>query len=319
MLDNYCDSNCDEYSMSNIFCCEDDNYLEKIPNPFEVCPVLSGLHQTFYEKEFQNNNVEENELNESNNLSILNGHQQSEEDFNLKPLNPLNKVEINNINDNLLNAPEKEEKKINEKQKENNLQNFNLKKTYFTSKKSEQLNPVIVKVGSKKISRRIDYGKKYFKTRFSAFLKNHANRLIQMSCLPKNLKQNISSPNSLSFTSNVKDSDNLAFLSFTVQEIFFYSKEGNKCKNSLQIKNQKKIENIMNFIENCENDEKFEKIYTFFKMRLEDAYELFYESEEFRKYAGNSKVIEQDKEYKAQNRISLLEKNGFIKMIKMCK
>ena len=54
-------------------------------------------------------------------------------------------------------------------------------------------------------------------------------------------------------------------------------------------------------------------------MRLEDAYELFYESEEFRKYAENSKVIEQDKEYKAQNRISLLEKNGFIKMIKMCK
>mgnify|MGYP006936066476 CR=1 FL=1 len=41
----------------------------------------------------------------------------------------MNKVEINNINDNLFNAPEKEEKKINEKQKEKNLQIFNLKKT----------------------------------------------------------------------------------------------------------------------------------------------------------------------------------------------
>ena len=319
MFDNYCAPNYDEYSMSNILGCEDDNYLDNMSNPFELYPAHSDLHQTFPEKEFQNNNAEKNELNESINLSILNGHQQSEEDFNFKPLNSLNKVEINYLNDDILDAPEKEEKKMNEKQKEKNVQVSNLKKTYFTSKESEQINPVIVKPGSKKIALRIDYGKKYFKTSFSAFLKNHANRLIQKSCLPKNLKQNISSPNSLSFTSNVNDSDNLAFLSFTVQEIFCYYKEGNKYKNSLQIKNQTKIENIMNFIENCENDEKFENIYSFFKMNLEDAYELFYESEEFKKYAGNSKVIEQDKEYKAQNRVSLLEKNGFIKMIKMCK
>ena len=317
MFDNYSAPNYDEYSISNILCCEDDNYSENMPNPFELCPLHSGLHQTFPEKEFQNNQVEKNELNDSINLSILNGHQQSEVDFNLRPLNSLNKVEINAINDNILDAPEKEEKKMNEKQKEKNVQVSNLKKTYFTSKESEQLNPVIVKPGSKKIAIRIDYGKKYFKTKFSAFLKDHANRLIKKSCLPKELKKNISSPNSLSFTSNVNDSDNLAFLSFTVREIFCYSKGG--YKNSLQIKNQKKIENIMNFIENCENDEKFENIYSFFKMSLEDAYELFYESEEFKKYAGNSKVIEQDKEYKAQNRISLLEKNGFIKMIKMCK
>ena len=317
MFDNYCAPNYDEYSMSNILCGEDDNYLENMPNPFELYPAHSSSHQTFPEKEFQNNNAEKNELNESINLSILNGHQQSEEDFNFKPLNSLNKVEINYLNDDILDAPEKEEKKMNEKQKEKNVQVSNLKKTYFTSKESEQLNPVIVKPGSKKIAIRIDYGKKYFKTKFSAFLKDHANRLIKKSCLPKELKKNISSPNSLSFTSNVNDSDNLAFLSFTVREIFCYSKGG--YKNSLQIKNQKKIENIMNFIENCENDEKFENIYSFFKMSLEDAYELFYESEEFKKYARNSKVIEQDKEYKAQNRISLLEKNGFIKMIKMCK
>ena len=72
----------------------------------------------------------------------------------------------------------------------------------------------------------------------------------------------------------------------------------------------------MNYIENCENDSKYEKIYSFFKMSLEDAYELFYESEEFKRYAETSKAIEQDKEFKAQKRISLLEKNGYIKMIK---
>jgi hypothetical protein len=210
-------------------------------------------------------------------------------------------------------------KKMNEKKKEKSFQVFNLKKTSNASIKSEQLNPVIVKAFSEKIYQRIDYGKKYFKTNFSSFLKNYANRLIQKSYLPKNLKQKISSPNSLSFTSNVNDSDNLAFLSFSVQKIFCYYKESNRCQNSLQIKNQKKIENIMNYIENCENDSKYEKIYSFFKMSLEDAYELFYESEEFKRYAETSKAIEQDKEFKAQKRISLLEKNGFIKMIKICK
>jgi hypothetical protein len=309
----------EETSMKNIFSCEDDNYSYNMGDPFELNPFPSCIHQTFQEKEFQNNK-EENKFNESNNnFSILNGNQQSEEAFNLKPLNPLNAVKVNDTDAKIFDAPEKEEKKINKKQNGKNFQVFNLKKTYFTSKETAQLNPVIVKAFSKKISQRIDYGKKYFKTNFSSFLKKYANRLIQKSCLPKILKQNISSPNSLSFTSNVNDSDNLAFLSFSVQKIFCYYKESNKCQNSRQIKNQKKIENIMNYIENCENESKFEKIYSFFKMNLEDAYELFYESEEFKRYAGTSKAIEQDKEFKAQKRISLLEKNGFIKMIKICK
>ena len=75
----------------------------------------------------------------------------------------------------------------------------------------------------------------------------------------------------------------------------------------------------MNYIENCENDSKFEKIYSFFKMSLEDAYELFYESEEFKRHAGKSKAIKQDKEFKAQKRITRLKKKRLIKMIKSTK
>ena len=204
----------------------------------------------------------------------------------------------------------------NEKQKEIS---FNVKKTNYTSQENEQLNPVMVQPDTTNIAKRIDYCKKYFKTNFVKFLKKHANKLIQSSCLPKELKQNISSPNSLSFTGNTNDADNVAFLDFSVQKIFGYYKEGNKSKNSLQIKNQKKIGDIMNFIENCEDESKYEKISSFFKMSLENAYELFFESDDFKNYTKDSKSIYLDKEFKIQKGFSLLEKNGFLKMIKMCK
>ena len=322
MFENYCEPKYDEFSMSNVFGIKDYDFSGNIPTHFEQ-NLSSCLQQTFGEKEEQNNiKVEENEFNELNNtFSVLNGHQQSEEDFNLKLFNPLNSVKVNDMDVKIFDDLGKD-KKMNEKKKEKSFQVFNLKKTNNISIKCEQFNQINVKAFSENISQRtqrIDYGKKYFKTNFSSFLKKYANRLIQKSCLPTNLKQKISSPNSLSFTSNVNDSDNLAFLSFSVQKIFSYYKERYKYQNSLQIKNQKKIENIMNYIENCENKLKFEKIYSFFKMSLEDAYELFYESEDFKRYAGTSKAIEQDKEFKAQKRISLLGKNGFIKMIKINK
>lgn len=52
-------------------------------------------------------------------------------------------------------------------------------------------------------------------------------------------------------------------------------------------------------------------------MSLEDAYELYYKDEAFKKYAEDGKAIYLDQEFKAQNGFSLLEKNGFIKVVKM--
>lgn len=312
----------EESSMNNNFFFEDNVFSGNIFNGFnlEQSSVPSSLPQTLNDHEQQNINEEENKSNKSNksiiNLSILNDRQQFqqfEEEANSKPVNS---VKINDTNGNLFDEPEKEEKKkINEKQKEINFHvyNLNLKKTNFTSKENEQLNPVIVKPGTTNISLRIDYAKKYFKTNFVKFIKKYANKLIHNSALPKKLKKNINSPNSLSFTSNTNDSDNIAFLSFTIQKIFCYYKEGNKYKNSLQKVNKERIEEIMNFIQ---DKPEFENIYSFFKMSLEYAYELFYESEEFKKYADDTRIIYQDKEFKIQKGFSLLEKNGFIKMIK---
>ena len=53
-------------------------------------------------------------------------------------------------------------------------------------------------------------------------------------------------------------------------------------------------------------------------MTIEEAYKLLEESEDFKKFAMDPKTILLDKEFKNKNDFSLLEKNGFIKYIKMC-
>lgn len=320
----------DELSMNSNFGFGDNVFSSRnMLNPFSleldlVGPSYSDLNLNLPQVEPQNldeqENEQENEPNESNyNISILNDQQNSRQLGEESNFTPVNIVKINETNGILFGQLEKEEEKnkmINEKQKEIN---FNVKKTNYTSQENEQLNLVMVKSHTTNIAKRIDYCKKYFKTNFVKFLKKHSNKLIQSSCLPKELKQNISSPNSLSFTGNTNDADNVAFLDFSVQKIFCYYKEGNKGKNSLQIKNQKKIGDIMNYIENCEDESKYEKISSFFKMSLENAYELFFESDDFKNYTKDSKSIYLDKEFKIQKGFSLLEKNGFLKMIKMCK
>lgn len=75
---------------------------------------------------------------------------------------------------------------------------------------------------------------------------------------------------------------------------------------------------ILDYIESQDEDEQFEEVKIFFKMTLEEAYKLFEESEDFKRYAMDPKTILLDKEFKNKNNFSLLEKNGFIKYIKMC-
>ena len=173
-----------------------------------------------------------------------------------------------------------------------------------------------LKSKSKKIEKRNDYIKKYFKTYFSKFLKNLANEIIKKSQLPKKFKKlKIYSPNSLSFTANTKKSDNYKFLSFTVKKILTYYKKEN-CKIKYQKKNKEAIEDIANFIEESENESKYEEVKFFFNMTLENAYELFYKDEGFRKFKEDERVILIDEKVKAINGVSLREKNGFIQLVK---
>lgn len=196
-------------------------------------------------------------------------------------------------------------------QKPNVKKVFGIKSTAFTSKENEQNNPEKII----ECQKRIDYGQKYFKTKFSKFLKKLGNNIIKNSGLPAHFQNyKLSSPNHISFTGNSKEKDNYNFLFFTVQQIFCYYKNDN-CKISLQKKNKKIIEEILAFIQQNEN-EKYENIKSFFSMSLEKAYEVYYESKDFEDYAADPKSVELDKEFKAQKKDSLLEKYGFIKMCK---
>ena len=205
-----------------------------------------------------------------------------------------------------------------EKEKQNNISENNFKKTNDTSKEEKKVNnPVLIPFQTKKPQKRIDYCIKYFKTNFSKFLKNYGNMLIKGSFLPKELKkEKLSAPNHLSFTGNAAEKDNYKFLFFKVEDIFCFYKNEN-CQISLQKKNRRTIDKILQFIDRSESEDKYSYVKAFFKMSLEDAYGIFYESEDFKKYATDSKTVFLDKEFKVEKGYSLLEKNAFVKMIKM--
>jgi hypothetical protein len=170
----------------------------------------------------------------------------------------------------------------------------------------------------KKRLKRNDYIKKFFKTSFNKFLKKLANKIIKKSKLPKKFKQKkIYTPSRLSFTAITSKSDNCKFLSFTIKKVLtYYKKENCKNKNKYQKKNKENIEEILKFINESKDESVYEEIKFFFNMTLEEAYELFYQDAEFKKFQEDKKVIEIDDEVKVINRVSLREKNGFIQLVK---
>ena len=280
-----------------------DNLLSQEKNSYSSINFLSpSLHQ----EQFRPNLNPNQELEERNNRpsEINNQLNNYKDESNFKIGESFVKLEKNKENIPII------DEKI-DIQRQNGKKIFNIISTANTSKKNEQIIPEKII----ECQKRIEYGKKYFKAKFCKFLKNLGNSIIQKSGLPARFKNyKLFLPNHISFTGNSKEKDNYYFLSFNVQQIFCYYKN-DKCKNSLQKKNKTYIGNILTFIEQEEN-EKYEEIKSFFSMSLEKAYELYYESEDFKKYAADPKAIELDKEFKAQKRDSLLEKYGFIKMCK---
>ena len=211
------------------------------------------------------------------------------------------------------NPPKNEKLEFDIKKEDANTDN--LKKTKNSSNENQKSIQPLIKFSSyqeTKLQMRIDYAKNHFKRYFSKFLKNYANNLI------KNISdKRLFLPNYQSFTGNPTEKDNYLFLSFSIQEIFGHYKKGSQ-KNRYQEKNKKLIENILNILNNNElgNNVKYKEIQSFFKMDFEKAIELFYNSQDFEKYANDPKTKYLDKEFKAQKGFSLLEPNGFIKMVK---
>ena len=211
------------------------------------------------------------------------------------------------------NPPKNEKLEFDIKKEDANTDN--LKKTKNSSNENQKSIQLLIKFKSyqeTKLQMRIDYAKNHFKRYISKFLKNYANNLI------KNISdKRLFLPNYQSFTGNPTEKDNYLFLSFSIQEIFGHCKKEGQ-KNRYQKKNLELIENILNILNNNElgNNVKYKEIQSFFKMNFEKAIELFYNSQDFEKYANDPKTKYLDKEFKAQKGFSLLEPNGFIKMVK---
>ena len=190
-----------------------------------------------------------------------------------------------------------------------------------TDEKSIKIKKCIFGIKSRnKIEPRIDYAIKHFKVYTIKFIKEYGNSLIKICNFPNKLKKfKLFSPSYKYFTGNSNDKENKLFLNFTIEKIFCYP-EGKieKNDNRLQRKNKEIIQSFKEYIENEypeEIPEKFKNLLNYFKMTFQDAVELFYNSKKFNNYTISSKTIFLDEYFIKAKGFSLLEKNGFIKLI----
>lgn len=174
-----------------------------------------------------------------------------------------------------------------------------------------------------KIEARIDYSIKNFKVFLMQFLKDYGNNLIKDCNFTDELKnKKLFSASYKYFTGVSSEQFNKRALKFTMEEIFTYpSTNVKKNDNRLQMQNKEIIGKIKEYIrENYEDEdtipEEMEKVEGFFKMQLQEAIHLFYDSKQFNKYASSQKTIFLNEQFKKFKGFSLSEKNGFIRHLR---
>ena len=125
-------------------------------------------------------------------------------------------------------------------------------------------------------------------------------------------------PNYKLYAGNPKEKDNRNFLKKTIKEVFMdYDKESEK-GTGRQKDNEKLINKIYekHKFPNYENESNLKD---FFEMNIEKGIEMYYESEEFEKFKNDETNQYYDKMFynEKKRKFSLLEKNGFIKLVNM--
>ena len=162
-----------------------------------------------------------------------------------------------------------------------------------------------------KINNRTDYLLKRIKVISTQEMTKYGNYLIS-NCFGNKKCFHLSKPNSKEYTSILKIDTNQNWLKLKIGEIFTIGK-GSKT-GSLQENNLEVIKRIKKKIDESEISEKIKKLKDFLEMSLEDFYvNIFYETNGFKKFCNEKKVIKWDKEFKIQNGYSLREKNALIK------
>ena len=154
---------------------------------------------------------------------------------------------------------------------------------------------------------------KHFKAIFVKYLKNKLNNLKDL-CFPNFILNKFSTPN-YKFTGNAKQIDNYNFLSWSIKEIFIYSE--NEKNENRQYNNKLLIEYIEKNEKKAKDKKSYHELLIYFNKKLENAYIDFYDNKnEFDKLQNDKDCIFYDKYFKKETGMSLLEKNGFLKVIK---
>ena len=154
---------------------------------------------------------------------------------------------------------------------------------------------------------------KHFKAIFVKYLKNKLNYL-KDKCFPILMLNRFSTPN-YRFTGNAKQIDNYNFFSWSIKEILIYNE--NEKNENRQYNNKLLIEYIEKNEKKAKDKKSYHELVIYLNNKLENAYIDFYGNKsEFDKLQSYKDCIFYDKYFKKETGMSLLEKNGFLKVIK---
>ena len=214
------------------------------------------------------------------------------------------------INDNLFNTDLCNTNNIlyyNNKTKKDSNKDTQIK---FISKK-EILDKNSIK-NIKLIYRKVAYYK-HFKSIFAKYIKDKANKLKNI-CFPHYNKNNFSAL-SYKYTGNPKEADNFKFLSFKVKDIITMGKDI-KIKNR-QYNNELLIRYIEENKELTKDKEAYIELINFLNNSVEEEITIFYSDKlEYVNLVNDVKCRVFDKHFKSETGISLLDRNGFIQVLK---
>jgi len=153
---------------------------------------------------------------------------------------------------------------------------------------------------------------KHFKALFAKYIRNKVNNLKNI-CFPNFNKNNFAAL-SYKFTGNPKEKDNIKFLSMKIKDLLILGKD-EEIKNR-QYNNELLIKYIENNRELSIDKNKYEELISCLDETLENELMEFYNNKiEFENINKDIKCLIFDKHFKNETSISLLEKNGFIKIL----
>ena len=154
---------------------------------------------------------------------------------------------------------------------------------------------------------------KHFKSIFSRYLKDKANKMKNI-CFPHFNKNNFF-PLSYKYTGNPKEADNLKFLFFKIKDILMYGKDehirNRQYNNELLIRYIEKNERL------TKNKEVYFDLINFLNNSVECELILFYNNKsEYENLKNDVKCQYFDKYFLSETGVSLLERNGLIRILR---